>query len=336
MIVETIAVILVSLLLVVYYYGRVPKPLHASETERPNPRPDATPETLRAMIEQFEEKLPIMPGLRTELVLDDNCKQEKAGVCIVYVHGWKAGHKECEPLLESLSKELNSTTHVLKLRLSGHGGIPGNGQAERLSSASLENLKSDILWAHKTATHVAKKVFVIGHSMGGALSTWCACEQKIDGLVLIAPCFGLNDDTFLHLKFGSWPSVLRRSVLRAKGYKYGKAENEAHAKYWVMNYPHVASELVIQVVNLVQSCNLSCIECPVLCFQHCDDQTALFSATKTAIDQIGNAKLFTDCEGDALDHHVICGDIFAPGQTKKIVDRISTFLNPSNKEQRSR
>ena len=77
MIVETIAVILVSLLLVVYYYGRAPKPLHASETERPNPRPDATPETLRAMIEQFEEKLPIMPGLRTELVLTTTASRKK-------------------------------------------------------------------------------------------------------------------------------------------------------------------------------------------------------------------------------------------------------------------
>ena len=87
MIVETVAVILVSIFLVVIYYGRVPKPLDASEVERPNPKPDATPETLRAMIEQFEEKLPIMPGLRTELVLDDNCEEGKADVCIVYVHG---------------------------------------------------------------------------------------------------------------------------------------------------------------------------------------------------------------------------------------------------------
>ena len=125
MIVETVVVILVSFLANIYYYGRAPKPLSKSETERPNPGPAATPEILRAMIEGFEEKLPITPDLRTELILDDKCEKEKADVCIVYVHGWKAGHKECEPLLESLTRELKCTTQVLKLRLSGHGGIPG-------------------------------------------------------------------------------------------------------------------------------------------------------------------------------------------------------------------
>ena len=78
MIVETVVVILVSFLANIYYYGRAPKPLSKSETERPNPGPAATPEILRAMIEGFEEKLPITPDLRTELILDDKCEKEKA------------------------------------------------------------------------------------------------------------------------------------------------------------------------------------------------------------------------------------------------------------------
>ena len=113
-------------------------------------------------------------------------RPEGASIVFLLVHGFCASSDE----LATLGKLLAGEGHAsFAVQLAGHGTTP-----EDLKATSWEDWYESVLGGLEIVRSWNPKfLFVVGISMGGALSTLLASEENdIDGLVLMAPAMKIS------------------------------------------------------------------------------------------------------------------------------------------------
>lgn len=124
---------------------------------------------------------------------------ENAPDAVLMVHGFVGAGTNFGELPQRLAAK---GLRVRVMRLPGHGTSPREFEAvtaEELVEAvkvELAGLKRD---------HA--RVFLVGHSMGGTLSTLAAAQGGADGVVLGAPYFGVTHHWYYGLRAETWMSV---------------------------------------------------------------------------------------------------------------------------------
>lgn len=111
------------------------------------------------------------------------------GKAVLFVHGFIGGQSNFHDLPDRVAA---AGWHARTMRLPGHGTSP-----RELERTSADDLVAGVLSELRELKKHYGKVVVVGHSMGGALSTLAAAEEPVDGLVLCAPFFGLTRDRVL-------------------------------------------------------------------------------------------------------------------------------------------
>lgn len=106
-----------------------------------------------------------------------------APTTVVLVHGWGSNAAAWAQHLPSLAQE----HRVLALDLRGHGGTPPGPDAVTWSRTA-----SDLALLARSAGLSGRRILV-GHSMGGTIATAAAMSGDWDGLVVVDPAYGADE-----------------------------------------------------------------------------------------------------------------------------------------------
>lgn len=186
-------------------------------------------------------------------------------VACLLVHGFTDSPKEMRPFGEYLNQKGFT---VLGIRTPGHATKIGDLRRMRWK---------DFVGAIEDGYHLLKsngnikKIFIIGHSMGGALTLFVSSYLKFDGVVALAAPYRLSADglvpeylTALNMYFGS----LKRKIISRKlknrlpgWYWYQPELSIGYIKY--NQKPFICNLQLLRIANQVEFAAPK-IHCPVL------------------------------------------------------------------------
>ncbi len=235
---------------------------------------------------------------------------------VLFVHGFIGAQSNFAQLPDTVAE---SGWHVETLRLPGHGTSPRD--FERTTADELEAGVRDAVRALKADYDT---VVLVGHSMGGALSTLVAAREPVDGLVLCAPYFGLTYDHLLGIPT-DWLAKRLALVVRWLPGRPGngpvaKPSGRAH----IDCYGWIPTAGTLTALEVQERANdaavLEAVTGPVFAIHSRNDSVTSSEATATALEKMTRASVQTTWLERS--DHVIFWDYEAEQVAKEIV----TFL----------
>ncbi len=224
---------------------------------------------------------------------------EDAAVAVLLVHGFIGATTNFGELPLKLA---DAGYKVRALRLPGHGTTPFELR-DTLDSEVLGAVLDELEGLQERHEHV----FIIGHSMGGSLSTLAASTREVDGLVLAAPYFRVSYEWYYLLRPETWTTLTAWAVRWIyKGDPFIRV-NRPDAKDKIVSYRWVPTEGTLAADRLAMLARspetLEKITCPVLLLHSPDDFAASPRAAQRAVEKMGaNQKKLLWLENS--DHHI--------------------------------
>ncbi len=233
------------------------------------------------LVSRYERTAPRDPGsLFLKGTTPRTLGPENSPRAVLFVHGFIGGQSNFHDLPDQVAA---AGWYVRTMRLPGHGTSPR--EFERTSTDSLIDSVLEEVRALK-ATH--ETVVVVGHSLGGALSTLAAAQEPVDGLVLCAPFFGLTLDNILGIPterlIQSAATVLRWAPARPGNGPIKKVEN----KPFIDCYAWIPAQGALAALEAGKRAKarevLGRIQCPLLVIHSRFDTVTSFGATEAALE----------------------------------------------------
>lgn len=284
---------------------------------RPVDLPDNLDDYLAKSEAQYSDLIP-----ETEkTIIWANAAKTKTPLAIIYLHGFTATRQESAPLCDQFATRLGA--NLFYTRLAGHGR---SGQA--LGEATVNDWLNDTLEAVEIGKRLGDRVIVVGSSTGATLATWHALQadnEAVLAYVLLSPNFGLKDWSGEIL---AWPWAEQLvPVIVGPEYEW-KPLNPRHAYYWTEKYPSTALIQMMSLVKFVRESQLEKIEKPLLVIYSPNDQVVDPQATERVFPRFGSVikQIVARPESENPEHHVLAGDILAPGDTEAIANIMMDFL----------
>lgn len=205
---------------------------------------------------------------------------------VLFVHGILGGGNNFWELPDRVAA---TGRRVRVVRLPGHGTSPRD--LERTSPEELiEAVRSEIA----TMKAEREKVFVVTHSMGGALATLATAElppeSRPDGIVLGGAYFGVTHRWFYGLRPETWNRLVGGAVRWLyKGQVFQKIARKDQREL-ILSYAWMPTAGVRTLIELGRRANrpetLDAITCPVLALHGVLDGAASPAATRAAFDRM--------------------------------------------------
>ncbi len=204
---------------------------------------------------------------------------------VLFVHGFIGDQSNFNVLPDAVA---NAGWYVETLRLPGHGTSP-----REFERTTADELIAGVREAVLALKEDHETVVVVGHSMGGALSTLVAGEVPVDGLVLCAPYFGLTYNHLLGVDT-DWlahrlATIVRWLPGRPNHGPVAKPEGRAH----VQCYGWIPMKGVLTALTLCEQANdatlLTQITAPVLAIHSTGDSVTSYDATQAALEKMTGA-----------------------------------------------
>jgi len=241
---------------------------------------------------------------------------ETAANAIVFVHGFVGTGQDFAHLPEELAAN-GWRVHVM--RLPGHGMRPAD-----LKSVTAE----DLLQAVRDAVTAMRKqhdfVALAGFSMGGAISTVVAAENKVDALVLAAPYYRVTHKWFYGLRPEQWVSLTAPIIPWTYKGKMFIQVNRKEARDNIVIYHWAPAEALqeLQRLGVMARDNtiLRAIEAPVLWIHAPGDNAASYIAAEKAFQSM-NHNPKEHLRLSRSNHHV-----FWDHERETVSETIHTFL----------
>ncbi|MBS3113819.1 alpha/beta fold hydrolase [Candidatus Woesearchaeota archaeon] len=170
---------------------------------------------------------------------------------VLLTHGFEASPNEVKELAQYLA-DRNITVYVVRLK--GHGT-----DIKELDNAKWQDWYKDYEYGYNELSKKAKKIFVAGHSLGGALALYLAEQKDTAGVISLASPVGLQDKRAGH----AW---------LIKYFKKYEARNttEEEKKYHYDKYSAAGVEQLVKFIEIYKQ-NLSKITEPILIIQLSND-----------------------------------------------------------------
>ena len=274
-----------------------------------------------AALAQAEATVPnLRPGCAKRVIWADQPGQ-KAPVCILYIHGFSASPEELRPLPDMIAKELGA--NIFFTRLTGHGQ---DGQA--MAEATYDAWRNDVAEAVEIARSIGDQIILMGCSTGCTLATIALAEGlAAKAAIFVSPNFGLRNRAAQFVLDAPGSKHWGRYVAGAT--RSFEPINDRHTAYWTTTYPIEAVHPMGEAVRAVHKSDLSKIAVPVfMSFNEADTVVHPKDIRRVANRWGGGVTLdlITPGPGDDESGHVMAGDVFSPGQTGHMAERILAWL----------
>lgn len=249
-----------------------------------------------------------------------------AGKAILFIHGFIGTPNNFNDLPDVTAA---AGWYSEAMLLPGHGTTPHEFERtppEEIIGGVFEKAR-DLRKTHKT-------LVILGHSMGGALATLAAKEVQPDGLILVAPYYGLSKypplDTSLEVLARVIAPILRWIPARPGGAPVALAENRAK----VLDYGWVPTRGMQAAMAIrrraVAPGVLEAIDCPVLLVQSHNDSVTNWHASDAQSRRFPNASVETRWLEES--DHVVFWDYDAETVKKQVLAFLARYqeLPPPN------
>ncbi len=224
---------------------------------------------------------------------------ESALGAVLFVHGFVGGSNNFEQMPDLLAQR---GWRVRVMRLPGHGTSPRDFARQA---------PGDLIAAVRKEADALKqryaKLVLVGHSMGGALSTIVASEVQPSGLVLAAPYFGITHHWYYGLPLETWTQLLAPVVPYVYKGQFFIQVNRKEAKPQIFSYTWMPSKGLLTLLAVGRRARepelLAKIHCPVLWLHSKTDSAASPDAAQAAVDAMASTHKETVWLG-RTSHHV--------------------------------
>jgi len=207
-----------------------------------------------------------------------------ASDAVLMIHGFVGAGTNFADLPDRLAA---SGLRVRVMRLPGHGTSPREFETVPADTL-LEAVRSEL--ADLKREH--RRVFVVGHSMGGTLATLAAASDGADGVVLGAPYFGVTHHWYYGLPAETWMG-LAQPILRwlYKGELFIQV-NRKEAKKNILSYTWVPLGGLQTLAELGHRASapetLEGMQAPVLLLHAPGDVAASPEAAESAVSEMAS------------------------------------------------
>jgi len=241
---------------------------------------------------------------------------DDADAAVVLVHGFIGATNNFGELPERLAA---AGHRVYALRLPGHGTTPFD-----LEETDPAEMLNHVIAKTREAGEAHEHVFLVGHSMGGALSLLTSTIVPVDGLVLAAPHFKTTHRWWYLLPPETWANSVGQALRMVYKTDAYIQVNRQEAKDDIVSYRYVPTSGGLAAMDFAEKARhpatLKMVTCPVLLLHARDDSAASPDAAKKAFEKFGSE----DGEFvwlDRSDHHV-----FWDYDREQVYQRILEFI----------
>jgi len=272
------------------------------------------------MVDREERNTPRDPATGVILGLEERTlgPEDSRGL-VLMVHGFVGGSNNFSDLPDRLAA---LGWRVRVMRLPGHGTSPRDF-ARQDPDDLIQAVRDELaLWGEKHDT-----VVLVGHSMGGALSTLIASEEGVDNLVLGAPYFGVTHRWWYGLRPETWTRILRPVLPWLYKGKLFIQVNRPEAREEIVTYDWIPVRGLVTLHRIGARVRdpevLARVLCPVLLVHSRADAAASPEAAEAALEAMGSRRK------EALwltrsNHHV-----FWDWERDEVMAAIEEFVGPA-------
>lgn len=209
---------------------------------------------------------------------------ENARNAVVFVHGFAGAGNNFNELPERLA---GNGWRVRVMRLPGHGTSPRD-----LESVTADELLHAVVSEAAALRKKHARVVLVGHSMGGALSTLTASSVPVDGIVLGGAYFGMTDRWYYGVKPERWTRLGSKVTRWAYKGRLFTQVNRKEAKTKIVSYTWIPTKTGVMLIELARRVNdpatLARVTCPVLMLHSRGDVAASPVAAERAFDTMAS------------------------------------------------
>ncbi|MFH2036063.1 MAG: alpha/beta fold hydrolase [Candidatus Zixiibacteriota bacterium] len=236
---------------------------------------------------------------------------------ILFIHGYGGSPYDFKPLIDTLDK-LGYTYYAPLL--------PGHGQ----SAIELENsTKEQWFDAAEKAYHELKAnyetIYVIGFSMGGAISVLLAARFEVDGLILINPYFRTTMKWWYLTNLENTARLLSPFIPYVIKPKKGQINDpDGLKKYESLKIIPTKSTRELNAIGERAQIDAGNLNCRILWFHAVNDDVASYKLSRKVFKAAPSTnKKFINLERS---NHVALYDY----DSKIIIDSVLSFISPLN------
>lgn len=238
------------------------------------------------------------------------------------VHGFVASRTDFNDL-GAILQETGLTVRMM--RLPGHATFPVD-HANTTNDQFLDAVRREYL---ALKIH-HPKVALIGFSMGGALSTLIASEEKVDRLVLIAPYYGVTHRWYYILPAEAWNTLSSWAIPYVMKNRVFTCVNREEAKDKLYAYRVISTKGAGELIRLGKLARdperLGRVRCPVLMLHSRGDRAASPKRAEQAFEALGSADKRVKWYQES-NHHLLWDH-----EMEDVKREIVSFLEPITKE----
>lgn len=201
---------------------------------------------------------------------------------VLFVHGFAGATNNFNELPEYVARR---EYRARVIRLPGHGTSPRD-----LERVTADQLVDTVVAEAEALRRKHEKVYLVGHSMGGALCTIAASRVPVDGLVLGGAYFGVTHRWYYGLRPETWTKLTSPAVRWVYKGRLFLQVNRKEAKDHIVSYTWLPSKAGLTLTEVGRRANdpavMNSVKCPVLMLHSHGDVAASPEAAEAAFDRI--------------------------------------------------
>tara|TARA_B100000989_G_scaffold284029_1_gene250457 strand:+ start:3274 stop:4251 length:978 start_codon:yes stop_codon:yes gene_type:complete len=281
--------------------------------------PPVALDQIETLLRIAESQIPdIRPGLEKSIIWA-GAPNRRTTHAIVYIHGFSASKAELRPVPEMIANSLGA--NIFFTRLTGHGRT-----IDAMREASVEAWMQDLAEAFRIGTTIGEKVIILSCSTGSTLVAAGIANgvlsKKLFSTVFFSPNFGLQNQRATLL---TWPLARYWAPFFSGEMQTSTPRNDLHARYWTTSYPTISLIPMMQLIDLVNSDDMSKSTMPALFYFSPDDKVVDSQKTENFIERWRGPKSIKRINGgDSEDelNHLITGHAVSPSQVIGAADTV--------------